>query len=57
MFWYLEDAGLLDIADELQLFIWRLVFTPKINEEQNSLDNHQLRITQNRTPDQLWVLG
>ena len=33
VFWYLEDAGLLDIADELQLFVLRLVFTPKINED------------------------
>ena len=61
VFWYLEDAGLLDTADELQLFVLRLVFTAKINEDllqfQNSWDNHPLRTTQNRTPNQLWVLG
>ena len=57
VFWYLEDSGLLDIADELQLCVLRLVFTPKINEDllqfQNSWDNHPLRTTKNHTPNQL----
>ena len=33
VFWYLEDAELLNIADELQLFVLRLVFTPRINKD------------------------
>ena len=33
VFWYLEDAELLYIADELQLFVLRLVFTPRINKD------------------------
>ena len=55
--WYLEDAGLLDIADELQLFVLRLVFTPKVNEDllqfQNSWDNHLLRIAKSHTKSSL----
>ena len=59
--WYLEDAESLDIVDELQFFVLRLIFTPKIKEDllqfQNSLDNHALRSTQNRTSNHLWGLG
>ena len=33
VFWYLEDAGLLYIAYELQLFVLGLVFTLRINKE------------------------
>ena len=59
-FRYLEDAGLLVITVQLQLFILRVIFTPRINEDllrfQDSWDNHPLRATQNRTPNQLLVL-
>ena len=61
VFWYLEDAELLNITDELQLFVLCLVFKPRINEDliqfQNSWDNHPLRTIQDRTPHQPWVLG
>ena len=61
VFWYLEDAELLNITDELQLFVLCLVFKPRINEDliqfQNSWDKHPLRTIQDRTPHQSWVLG
>ena len=50
MFWYLQDVELLDITDELQLLVLRLVFTP------NSWDNHPLRTIQSWAPNLLWVL-
>ena len=33
IFWYLKDADLLNIGDELKLFVWRLVFTQRINKD------------------------
>ena len=50
MFWYLQDVELLDITDELQLLVLRLVFTL------NSWDNHPLRTIQNWAPNLLWVI-
>ena len=61
VFWYLEDSGLLDIGDELHLYILHILFVPRINDDllkfRESWDNHSLRTERNRTPNQLWVLG
>ena len=33
VFWYLEDIGLLDIINEVHIFVLRLVFLPRINAD------------------------
>ena len=57
----MEEEGILDPANELQLLILHLVFIPRI---QNHLDrfaealkNRPLRTEHNRTPMQLWLSG
>ena len=60
-FWYLEDSGLLDISNELHLYLLRIVFLPRINSDLNHFqegwDDHAIRTARNRTPNQLWLLG
>ena len=60
-FYFLEDIGILDICDPLDLYALHFIFLPVI---QTQLDvfkegwaNHGLRTEKNRTPLQLWVLG
>ncbi|XP_019858490.1 PREDICTED: uncharacterized protein LOC109586726 [Amphimedon queenslandica] len=60
-FYFLEDAGLLNINDPLDLYTLHLVMLPVI---QHQLDlfregwaNHSLRMENNKTPLQLWTTG
>ena len=60
-FYFLEDVGLLDIDNPVDLYSLHYVFLPII---QNQLDlfreawaTHPLRTERNRSPLQLWILG
>ena len=57
----LEDEGLLDPFDELDLFCVHLVFIPRLNQQLESFRaaycRHRLRTEHNMTPLQLWTRG
>ena len=61
MFYAMEDEGLLDPFDEVDLFSLHLVFIPRINEQLASFKaaycRHRLRTEHNQTPLQLWTRG
>ena len=61
VFWYLEDIGLLDITNEVHIFVLRLVFLPRINADLDlfcsAWDNHPIRTANNGTPNQLFIIG
>ena len=61
VFWYLEDIGLLDIINEVHIFVLRLVFLPRINADLDlfcsAWDNHPVRTVNNRTHNQLFIIG
>ena len=60
-FYFLEDIGILDISDPLDIYILHTVALPVIQHHLNLFRegwaNHQLRTEQNKTPLQLWILG
>ena len=60
-FYFLEDIGILNISDPLDIYILHTVALPVIQHHLNLFRegwaNHQLRTEQNRTPLQLWILG
>ena len=60
-FWFLEDRGLLDISNELHMFVLHIVFIPRLNQTielfAQGWDNHPLRTERNRTPNQMWASG
>ena len=57
----LEDEGLLDPFDEIDLYSLHLVFIPRLNGQLESFRaaycRHKLRTEHNRTPLQLWTRG
>lgn len=61
MFYCLEDEGLLDPLDEVDLFSLHFVFIPRINQQLDSFSaaycRHKLRTEHNQTPLQLWIRG
>ena len=61
MFYCLEDEGLLDPVDELDLFALHFVFLPRINQQLEGFKaaycRHKLRTEHNLTPLQLWTRG
>ena len=61
MFYTLEEEGLLDPVDEVDLFALHFVFIPRINQQLESFKSaycrHRLRTEHNRTPLQLWIQG
>ena len=61
MFHSMEDEGLLDPVDEVDLFALHFVFIPRINRQLESFKaaycRHRLRTEHNRTPLQLWTRG
>ena len=61
LFYSLEDAGLLDPVDEVDLFALHFVFLPRINQRLERFKaaycRHRLRTEHNRTPLQLWTRG
>lgn len=61
MFYSMEDEGLLDPVDEVDLFALHFVFLPRINRQLGSFKEaycrHKLRTEHHRTPLQLWLRG
>lgn len=61
LFSLMEDHGLLNIEDPLQLWSLHFVFLPRINralqEFINTWNNHKLSTEQNRSPLELWNRG
>ena len=57
----LEDEGLLDPLDEIDLFSLHFVFIPRLNQQLETFRaaycRHRLRTEHNRTPLQLWTRG
>lgn len=61
MFYSMENEGLLDPVDEVDLFALHFVFLPRINQQLRSFKEaycrHKLRTEHNCTPLQLWTRG
>lgn len=61
MFYSMEEDGLLDPVDEIDLFSLHFVFVPRINQQlksfQAAYSRHKLRTEHNCTPLQLWTRG
>lgn len=61
MFYMMEDEGLLDPVDEVDLFALHFVFLPRLNHQLSTFKEaycrHKLRTEQNHTPFQLWTQG
>lgn len=60
VFYYLEDSGYLDVADNVHMFCLHYVFKARINQHlkwfSTGWDNHPIRTAGNRTPNQLWII-
>lgn len=61
LFYTMENEGLLDPIDEVDLFALHFVFIPRINRQLESFKaaycRHKLRTEHNSTPIQLWTRG
>lgn len=61
MFYSMEEDGLLDPIDDIDLFSLHFVFLPRINQQLESFkvaySRHKLRTEHNHTPLQLWTRG
>jgi hypothetical protein len=61
LFYHLEDCGLLDSTNALDLFSLHFVYLPYINYSMklfiDAWCSHPLRSVHNRTPTQLWIEG
>lgn len=61
LFYLMEDAGLLDIENEIQLFALHFVYLPRVNNQLNqfveSWNSHPLTSSNCFSPCQLWVRG
>ena len=61
LFYFLEDAGILNVDNELDLYSLQYVFLPIIQKQLDSFRHawahHHLRTERNRSPQQLWILG
>lgn len=61
LFYYLENANLLDPCNASDIFCLHYVFLPRINQQISSFvegwNRHRIRTAGNRTPLQLWVQG
>lgn len=61
LFYHLEDCGLLDATNPIDLYCLHYVYLPYINYSMklfiDAWCSHPLRSVQNRTPTQLWIQG
>lgn len=61
LFYHMEDLGLLDLEDPIQLFSLHFVYTHRINESlsrfASAWNNHPLSSVSNASPYQLWLTG
>ena len=60
-FYSLENTGVLDISNDLDLCALHITYLPLIQQQLNHFregwEDHSLRTEHNRTPKQLWILG
>ena len=60
-FYFLEDCGLLQINDDLNIYAVQYAFLPIIQQQLDSFrlgwSHHSMRTENNRSPMQLWVSG
>ena len=61
LFYFLEDSGIMDPNNELDLYSLHYVFLPLIQKQldcfRHAWAHHPLRTERNRTPQQLWILS
>ena len=61
VFYFLEEQHLLDLNSETDLFALHHIYIPRINQNlsmfKSSWNNHKLSSENNRTPNQLYILG
>ena len=61
LFYHLEDRGLLDPLNDIHIFALHYVYLPRINETLRGFvegwNNHKIRTTGYKTPNQLFVEG
>ena len=61
LFYFLEDIGILDVSDPLDLYTLHIITLPVIQHHLNLFRegwaNHPVRTERNKTPLQLWILG
>ena len=57
----MEEAGYLDVGNEVNMFCLHYVFIPRINQHLehfiNGWNDHPIRTARNRMPNQLWISG
>ena len=60
-FYFMEDVGILDADDEIDLYTLHYIFIPMIQKQLDLFKQawacHPLRTERNRSPQQLWILG
>ncbi|XP_076864442.1 uncharacterized protein LOC143516617 [Brachyhypopomus gauderio] len=58
---FLEEKGVLDLANSVHLFCVQYVFIPRIQDDLDAFkagwNDHSLRTEHNLTPNQLWEIG
>jgi hypothetical protein len=61
LFYAMEDEGILDISNDMDMFALHWVFLPQINACMESFrrawNSHRMRTERYRSPEQLWVEG
>ena len=61
VFYYMEEAGYLDVSNEVNMFCLHYVFIPRINQHLehfiNGWNDHPIRIARNKMPNQLCISG
>ena len=60
LFYFLEDSGIIDLNNELDLYSLHYVFSliqKQLDCFRHAWAHHPLRTERNRTPQQLWILG
>ena len=61
VFYYMEEAGYLDVSNEVNMFCLHYVFIPRINQHLEHFikgwNDHPIRIARNKMPNQLCISG
>ena len=61
LFYAMEDSGVFNLEDPVDIFTMHVVFLPRINEALTEyvemFNNHKLRTEKNLTPNQIWFNG
>ena len=61
LFEFMESIGILDLLDECELFVFHLVYQPRLDKASKDFisfwNNHKLRTEGALTPMQIWMQG